>query len=72
MFMTEPCCNIIQYHDKYCFHANDDTKILWLHAGEQPLWKKGQGSLIHVSDFINEEDGWLVLSDADGKIIEDA
>jgi len=62
---------IIQYHDKSCFHANDDTKNLWLCAGEQPLWKKGQGRLIHISDFIIEEDGQLVLLDVDGKIIED-
>ena len=32
---------IIQYHDESCFHANDNTKNLWLHAGEQPLQKKG-------------------------------
>ena len=63
---------IIQYHDESCFHANDDTRNLWLRAGEQPLQKKGRGRLILVSDFINEEDGRLVLLDADGKIIEDA
>jgi hypothetical protein len=28
---------IIQYHDESCFHANDDTRNLWLRAGEQPL-----------------------------------
>lgn len=32
---------IIQYHDESCFHANDDAQNLWLHAGEQPLRKKG-------------------------------
>jgi hypothetical protein len=63
---------IIQYHDESCFHANDDARNLWLRAGEQPLRKKGRGRLIHVSDFINEEDGRLVLMDADGKITEDA
>jgi hypothetical protein len=34
---------------------------LW--QGEHPLWKKGHGRLIQVSDFANEEDGWLVLLD---------
>src|SRR5882724_9403416 len=34
------------------------------------LWTKGQGRLIHILDFINEEDGQLVLLDADGKIID--
>jgi hypothetical protein len=63
---------IIQYHGESCFHANDDAQNLWLRASEQPLRKKGRSRLIHVSDFINEEDGRLVLLDADGKIIEDA
>ena len=32
---------IIQYHDKCCFHANDEARSLWLREGEQPLRKKG-------------------------------
>lgn len=63
---------IIQYHDESCFHANDEARSLWLQAGEQPLRKKSQGRLIHVSDFINEEDGRLVLLDQDGNILCDA
>jgi hypothetical protein len=63
---------IIQYHDECCFHANDEARSLWLREGEQPLRKKGRGRLIHVSDFINEEDGRLVLLDEDGRIIRDA
>ena len=39
---------------------------------EQPLQKKGRGCLIHVSDFINEEDGCLILKDEHGNIIQDA
>ena len=63
---------IIQYHDESCFHANDEARSLWLQAGEQPLRKKNRGRLIHVSDFINEEDGRLVLLDQDGNILRDA
>jgi len=48
---------IAQYHDESCFHANDEAQNLWLQPGEQPLRKKSQGRLIHVSNFINEEDG---------------
>jgi len=48
---------IIQYHDECCFHAYDEARNLWLRPGEQPLRKKGQGRLIHVSNFVNEEDG---------------
>ena len=43
-----------------------------LRDGEQPLRKKGRGRLIHVSDFINEEDSRLVLRDSEGNIIRDA
>lgn len=34
--------------------------------------KKGRGRLIHVSDFINSEDGRLVSRDAHGNITQDA
>lgn len=40
--------------------------------GERVLRKKGRGRLIHVSDFINEEDGRLVSYGPDGKITKDA
>ena len=63
---------IIQYHDKSCFHTNDKARSLWLQEGEQPLWKKSQVRLIHISDFINEKDGHLVLLDKDGNILCDA
>ena len=43
-----------------------------LRDSEQPLRKKGRGRLIHISDFINEIDGRLVLKDANGNIIRDA
>ena len=52
---------IIQYHDECCFHANDKARNFWVRPGEQPFRKMSQGRLIHVSDFINEEDGRLVL-----------
>lgn len=34
--------------------------------------KKGRGRLIHVSDFIEEENGRLIIRDANGEIIKDA
>ncbi|KAG2068243.1 hypothetical protein BDR04DRAFT_1025036, partial [Suillus decipiens] len=60
------------YHDECCFHANDDVKSAWLRPGERVLRKKGRGRLIHVSDFVNEEDGQLVSRGPTGKIIKDA
>ena len=36
------------------------------------LQKKSHGCLIHVSDFINEEDGQLVIQDEHGNVVKDA
>lgn len=43
-----------------------------LRRDERVLRRKGKGRIIHVSDFINEEDGRLIKRNADGEIIEDA
>jgi hypothetical protein len=43
-----------------------------LKPGEQPLRKKGRGKLIHISDFINPETGWLTVADEAGNIMHDA
>jgi hypothetical protein len=63
---------IAQFQDECCFHATNEKGTAWLRDGEQPLRKKGRGRLIHVSDFINEEDGRLVIRDGNGAIIRDA
>src|SRR6267142_2244582 len=34
--------------------------------------KKGRGQIIHVSDFIEEENGRLIIRDQDGIIVKDA
>ena len=34
--------------------------------------KKGRGRLIHVSDFVEEENGRLIIRDEDGNIVKDA
>lgn len=39
---------------------------------EQKLMKKGRGRLIHVSDFVEEDNGRLIVRDADGRIVKDA
>jgi hypothetical protein len=40
--------------------------------GEQILMKKGQGQIIHVSDFVEEENGQLIICDREGAIVKDA
>lgn len=39
---------------------------------ETILQKKGRGRLIHVSDFINEASGRLILTNENGNVVEDA
>ena len=34
--------------------------------------KKGRGRLVHVSDFVEEENGRLVIRDEDGRVVKDA
>ncbi|TFK80727.1 hypothetical protein K466DRAFT_636180 [Polyporus arcularius HHB13444] len=60
------------FHDECCFHVNDYKRTAWLPAGGTVLQKKGRGRLIHVSDFIMEPTGRLVLRNEQGDIIEDA
>jgi hypothetical protein len=45
---------------------------LRLAEGQSVLQKKGCGRLIHVSDFINQETGCLVVYDQNGTILQDA
>ncbi|KDQ33601.1 hypothetical protein PLEOSDRAFT_164326 [Pleurotus ostreatus PC15] len=63
---------IVLFQDESTFHANEYAPSLWLREGKNVLRKKGRGRLIHVSDFVTEVSGRLVLFNANGEIIEDA
>ncbi|CDO78034.1 hypothetical protein BN946_scf184648.g6 [Trametes cinnabarina] len=63
---------IALFHDECCFHVNDYKRSAWLPPDTTILQKKGRGRLIHVSDFITEATGRLVIHDEDGRVIEDA
>jgi hypothetical protein len=39
---------------------------------QQKLMKKGRGRLIHVSDFVEEENGRLIIRDEDSNVVKDA
>ena len=52
----------------YCIHL----LFVRLKQGQSILQKKSWGCLIHVSDFINEEDGHLVQHNEHGDIVRDA
>jgi hypothetical protein len=40
--------------------------------GQQKLIKKGRGRLIHVSDFVEEENGRLIIRNQHGNVVKDA
>ncbi|KNZ82267.1 hypothetical protein J132_03781, partial [Termitomyces sp. J132] len=63
---------IANCQDESCFTANEYKWSAWLEKDETILQKKGQGRLIHVSNFINAENGHLVYCDADNIVIEEA
>ena len=50
-------------HDKTIVHANKLRHQVYVCDGKMPLQKKGQGHVIHVSDFIVEQTGRLALSE---------
>lgn len=43
-----------------------------LQKGQQVLRKKGRGRLIHVSEFIEESGGRLVVTNSDGDVTREA
>ena len=51
------------FHDECCVHANDQCSYVWMREGEQPLRDKSRGRIVHISDFIIEHSGRLVLSE---------
>ena len=54
---------VLIYHDESIFHSNDGQGWLWAEEGKQPIRPKGQGRGIMISDFIDEYNGYLALSD---------
>ena len=50
------------------FHSHLNRSL----HGKQRLMKKGQGRLIHVSDFVEEENGRLIICNQEGVMVKDA
>ena len=55
---------IFWFHDESSYNANDDERTMWKDDTMQVLKPKGRGAGIMVSDFIEERDGYLCLSDS--------
>lgn len=54
---------IYWFHDESSYNANDDQSIMWKDESMQIIKPKGKGAGLMVSDFIEERDGFLALSD---------
>ena len=54
---------IVWFHDKSAYNTTEDTPVLWEENGKLPIKPKGKGSSIMLSEFIEEKDSYLALSD---------
>lgn len=54
---------VIIFHDESTFQANDDQPTLWAEKGTSVMRPKSKGSGIMVSDFIEEKNGYVALSE---------
>ena len=54
---------VVIFHDESTFNANDDQSFQWGVKEEGMLRPESKGSGIMVSDFIDERNGYLALSD---------
>lgn len=55
---------MLHMHDESIFHANDGERSFWGFEDDKVMKKKYLGSGKMVSDFVNQQIGWLRLTDA--------
>ena len=74
----DECCFHVNDQSSHAWWVASYSICQWLKMifdrlrdGEQPLCKKVHGWLIHLSDFINPETGWLVVCDTEDNITHD-
>ena len=51
------------FHDESTYQASDDQPFQWGKKGEHILRPENKGSGIMVSDFVDERNGYLALTD---------
>ena len=55
--------HVIVFQDETIFHTNEYRRRSWLARDQQPIRKKGNGRVVHISDFISETIGRIKLSE---------
>ena len=56
--------HVLVFQDESIFHTNEYRRRSWLAQDQQAIRKKGNGRVVHVSDFISETIGRIKLSEA--------
>ena len=54
---------VVFFHDESTFHVKEDQPFQWGEKGNYRLRPKSKGSGIMVSDFVEERNGYLALTD---------
>ena len=54
---------VVLFHDESTFQSNEDQPTLWAEKGTTVMRPKSKGCGIMVSDFIDEHNGYLKLTD---------
>ena len=54
---------VVLFHDESTFQSNEDQPTLWGEKGTSVMRPKSNGSGIMVSDFIDERNGYLQLTE---------
>ena len=54
---------VFLFHDESTFNVNDHQNMKWGIKGEEVMKKKSRGAGIMVSDFIDNHNGFLALTD---------
>lgn len=61
--LKDDCQTVFVYHDESTVHAKERPRLSWLLPGTSELRSKDRGRLIHISDFICETTGRLVITE---------
>lgn len=56
---------VVFFHDESTFMSNEDQTTQWGMKGEKMMKPKSKGAGIMVSDFVDEHNGFLALSDSE-------
>ena len=54
---------VVFFHDESTFNSNEDQSLKWGLKGEKIMKQKSKGSGIMVSDYIDEHNGFLALTE---------